>query len=213
MTLQTSGQISVSQINTEVAGVNSNSLATLAANSHEYRAQFDNLQNAPHSMSEWYGYDDTILWEHTITVGHKTYAPSKTTYNRYGFDSVDFDFVFGSSMNMGACSESNPRWAAAAGRQNVHVGWFLWDSQDSSLQFYLWRALGSTAMTNTGFSTVQISTGSAGVGPLNRTDASYTLRTAAPAYDAWIWTHANVGGLNSSPFGTQIGETSTVRWE
>ena len=103
MTLPIAGNpISISQMNTEIADVNSNTLSTLATNSHEYRAQFDNLQNAPHSMSEWYGYDDDILWEHEITVGHKTYAPSKTTYNRYGFDSVDFDFVFGSSMNMGA---------------------------------------------------------------------------------------------------------------
>ena len=213
MTLQTSGQISISQINTEVAGTNSNSLATLAAASHEYRAQFDNLQNAPHAMSEWYGYDDDITWEHTIEVGHKTYTPSKTTYHRYGFDSDDFDYVFGSSMDMGTCSESNPRWAATAGRQNVHVGWLLWDSQDSSLQFYLWRATGSTAMGNTGFSTIEISTGGSGVGPLNRTAATYALRTAAPAFDSWIWTHANVGGLNVSPFGTTVEVDSTIRWE
>ena len=100
MTLQTSGQISISQINTEVADVNSNSLATLAANSHEYKTALDNLQNAPHAMSEWYGYDDDILWEHEIVVGHSTYG-AKTTFHRYGLDSDDFDYTLGCSVDMG----------------------------------------------------------------------------------------------------------------
>ena len=217
MTLQTSGQISISQIITDVAGTNSNSLATLAAASHEYRAQFDNLQNAPHAMSEWYGYDDDIIWEHTIVVGASAYTPGKTTFTRYGFDSDDFDYTLGSSVDMGTCSESNPRWAAAIGRQNVHVGWFLWDSQEGgNLQIYLWRATGSTATGNTGFTSVQIQTitggNTYGVGPLARTDASYELRTAAPAFDKWIWTHGDVGGLNASPFHTTVGATSTIRW-
>ena len=217
MTLQTSGQISISQINTEVAGANSNSLATLAAASTEYRTQFDNLQNAPHAMSEWYGYDDTILWEHTITVEHATRNPTgKNAINMYGFDSSAFDFA-DQATDFGACSESNPRWAAAIGRQNVHVGWFLWDSQENgNLQIYLWRATGSTAVGNTGFTSVQISTGAYGVGPLARTDASsYELRTAAPAFDKWIWTDGTNGvTLNSSPFGTDGGGsiTSTIRW-
>ena len=219
MTLQTSGQISISQINTEVADVNSNSLATLAANSHEYKTALDNLQNAPHAMSEWYGYDDDILWEHEIVVGHSTYG-AKTTFHRYGFDSDDFDYTLGSSVDMGTCSESNPRWAAAIGRQNVHVGWFLWDSQEGgNLQIYLWRATGTTPTTNTGFTSVQIQTivpdvGTFGVGPLARTDASsYELRTAAPAFDKWIWTHGTNGvTLNSSPFHTTVGATSTIRW-
>ena len=220
MTLQTSGQISISQINTEVADVNSNSLATLAANSHEYKTALDNLQNAPHAMSEWYGYDDDIIWEHTITVGASSYTPGKTTFTRYGFDSDDFDYTLGSSVDMGTCSESNPRWAAAIGRQNVHVGWVLWDSQEGgNLQIYLWRATGTTPTTNTGFTSVQIQTivpdvGTFGVGPLARTDASsYELRTAAPAFDKWIWTHGTNGvTLNSSPFHTTVGATSTIRW-
>ena len=214
MTLQTSGQISISQINTEVAGANSNSLATLAAASNEYKTALDNLQNAPHAMSEWYGYDDDIIWEHTIVVGASSYTPGKTTFTRYGFDLDDFDYVLGSSSDMGTCSESNPRWAAAIGRQNVHVGWFLWDSQENgNLQIYLWRATGSTPTGNTGFTSVQISTGAYGVGPLARTDASsYELRTAAPAFDKWIWTHGDVGGLNASPFHTTVGATSTIRW-
>lgn len=51
MALQSSGAISISQINTEVSGVNSNSLKTLSE-----QVGF----SSPHSMSEFYGYSDYV---------------------------------------------------------------------------------------------------------------------------------------------------------
>lgn len=212
MTLPVAGNpLSFSAIRSETNSTGATDVSTLAYNSNEYRAQFDDLKNTPHAFSEWYGYDHTIIWEHEVTVGYSTYTISGTTYDLYGFDSTALDAYGVRSQDFGAISESSPRWAQVY----LNVGWLLWDENEACLLFYMYRSVGATLWGNTGFTSIQISAGANGVGPLNRTAATYNASdgsTTDPRFEFWKWTHANVGGLNVSPFGTTVNATATVRW-
>jgi len=60
MPLQSSGSISMSQINSEVASVNSNSLTTLSTNAIAYNnGQGNGTTNSPYQMKEFLGYTHT----------------------------------------------------------------------------------------------------------------------------------------------------------
>lgn len=86
MALQSSGAISISQINAEVTAVDSNSLTTLSTT-----VGF----SAPHSMSEFYGYSASV------TVNIDVYLPSYVgCYNYYTFAATS-SAVVNTNVNVG----------------------------------------------------------------------------------------------------------------
>ena len=88
MALQSSGAISISQINAEVTAIDSTSLTNLST-----AVSF----TAPHAMSEFYGYSGVV----SVTVNIDVYLPSNVgCYNYYTFAATS-SAVVNTDLNVG----------------------------------------------------------------------------------------------------------------
>ena len=202
MPAPSSGEIKISQINTENAATTSNSLKTLSETAIE---GLSTLNEAPYAMSEFHGYTHTLTQTITETKnlrdtssGHQAVYTSITDTFGMGFNPIITRYDMYVSLNQSA---GTLHWYVRAGFSGATSTYTLQNGTSGTLSSSSWRLVASYAFTggsNTGIpdsvtlvrSHSESSSGSGGLG-----GGSFTQRNGSAPSGA-------TGDLN--PYGTAV---------
>jgi len=160
MPLPSSGEIKVSQINTELGRTSNTANSNFAGGTTPQTGSLFKLgeaggvdQTAPHKMSEWYGYNAVhLVYQSSITTGSSTYSSSSVWTNTYssnnGIDCSDTLALSASPSNISTNDKST--------MIIFRIQDFNGSNYDDAFDLYFYRTISSNDDIEVGISTAYI---------------------------------------------------------